>query len=96
MASDLFERACKDGEDAAQVMRERDELRRRDAESHQQILILQGELEKEKGLKLAIQEKVIALAAKAHQDATQPRWPSSSARREMTHARPSRGFTQSA
>jgi DNA-binding PucR family transcriptional regulator len=54
MVLDMFERARKDGEDAAQVMRERDELRRRDAESHQWMLILQGELEKEKGLKLVI------------------------------------------
>jgi hypothetical protein len=69
MVLDLFERARKDGEDAAQVMRERDELCRWDAESHQRILILQGELEKEKGLKLAIQEKVVVLEAKAHQDA---------------------------
>jgi hypothetical protein len=69
MVSDMFERAHKDGEDAAQVMRERDELRRWDAESHQWILILQGEFEKEKGLKLVIQEKVITLEVKAHQDA---------------------------
>jgi hypothetical protein len=50
---DLSERARKDGEDAAQAVRERDELRRWDAESRQQILNLQGKLKKEKGLKLA-------------------------------------------
>jgi hypothetical protein len=33
MVSDLSERAHKDGEDAAQTMRECDELRQRDAES---------------------------------------------------------------
>jgi hypothetical protein len=70
MVSDLSERARKDGEDVTQVVRECDELRRRDAESHQQILNLQAELKKEKGLKLAVQEKVTALEAKAHQDTT--------------------------
>jgi hypothetical protein len=69
MVSDLFERACKDGEDTAQTMRERDELRQWDAESYQQILNLQGELEKEKGLKLVAQEKIATLEAKARQDA---------------------------
>jgi hypothetical protein len=52
MVSDLSKRARKDGEDTAQVMRECDELRRWDAESHQQIFNLQGKLKKEKGLKL--------------------------------------------
>jgi ABC-type transporter Mla MlaB component len=51
-------------------MRERDELRQRDAEAHQHILNLQGDLEREKGLKLATQEKVAALKMRAHQDAT--------------------------
>jgi predicted Fe-Mo cluster-binding NifX family protein len=35
MVSDLSERACKDGEDAAQAVRERDELHRWDVESRQ-------------------------------------------------------------
>jgi 2-keto-3-deoxy-L-rhamnonate aldolase RhmA len=35
MVSDLSERARKDGKDAVQVVRERDKLHRRDAESHQ-------------------------------------------------------------
>jgi hypothetical protein len=35
MVSNLFERVRKDGEDAVQVMRECDELRRRDAKSRQ-------------------------------------------------------------
>jgi hypothetical protein len=56
----LSERARKDGEEAAQVKNERDELRLRDAEACQWILDLQRELEK---------EKVTALEAKAHQDA---------------------------
>jgi hypothetical protein len=74
MVLNLSERARKDGEDVAQAVRERDELRRRDAESRQQILNLQGELEKEKGLKLAGQEKVTALEAKARQDAMVVEW----------------------
>jgi hypothetical protein len=53
MALDLSERVCKDGEEVVQVVRERGELHQRDAEAGQQILNLQGELEKEKGLKLA-------------------------------------------
>jgi hypothetical protein len=52
-----------------QVVRERDELHQRDAEADQQILNLQGELEKDKGLKLATQEKVTKMEAKARQDA---------------------------
>jgi hypothetical protein len=40
MVLDLFERACMDGEDAAQAMREHDELRLWDTESCQQILNL--------------------------------------------------------
>jgi hypothetical protein len=35
MVLDLSKRARKDGDDTVQVVRERDELRRRDAESHQ-------------------------------------------------------------
>jgi hypothetical protein len=53
MVLDLSERARKDGEDVAQTMRDHDELHRWDSESRQQILNLQGELQKEKGLKLA-------------------------------------------
>jgi hypothetical protein len=74
MASDLSERVRKDGEEAAQVMRESDELRQQDAEACQQILNLQDELKKEKGLKLAAQEKVTALEKKARQDATVAEW----------------------
>jgi hypothetical protein len=48
----LSERVYKDDEEATHVMRERDELRQRDAQAHQQILNLQGELEREKWLKL--------------------------------------------
>jgi hypothetical protein len=53
MVSNLSERACKDGEEAAQVKNERDELCQRDVEACQWILDLQRELEKEKGLTLA-------------------------------------------
>jgi hypothetical protein len=65
MVSDLSERAHKDGVEATEVMRERNKLRRWDAKVHQQILELQGELKKEKRLKLATEEKVVALEAKA-------------------------------
>jgi hypothetical protein len=70
MASNLFERTRKDDEEDTQAIREHDELRWWDAESHQQILNLQGELEKEKGQKLVAQKKVTALEAKARQDTT--------------------------
>jgi chromosome segregation ATPase len=70
LVSNLSERARKDGEEAAQVKKERDELCQRDTEARQQILNLQGKLEKEKGLKLAAEEKVTTLEAKARQDAT--------------------------
>jgi hypothetical protein len=53
MVSNLSERACKDGEEAAQVKNEHDELCQRDVEACQWILDLQRELEKEKGLTLA-------------------------------------------
>jgi hypothetical protein len=52
MLSDLSKRAYKDGEKATQVKEECDELRWWDAEAYQQILDLQSELEKEKGLTL--------------------------------------------
>jgi hypothetical protein len=69
MVSDLSKRARMHGEEAVQAMREHDELHWWDAESRQQILNLQGELKKEKVLKLAAQEKVSTHEEKAHQDA---------------------------
>jgi hypothetical protein len=44
MVSDLSERARKDGEEAAQVKNERDELRQRDAEAHHRSLTSKGSL----------------------------------------------------
>jgi hypothetical protein len=65
MVSDLSKKPRRDGEEAAQVQKDRDELRQRDAKARQQIPNLQSELEKEKGLTLVAQEKVSALEVKA-------------------------------
>ena len=67
-------RAHKDEEEAARVRREWDQLLQRDAETHQRILDLLAEAEKERELKLVDEEKFIALAWRTSQDAEAVAW----------------------
>ena len=64
-----YRRGCgKDEEEAARVRRERDQLLQRDVETHQRILDLLAEAEKERDLKLVAEEKFVALERRASQD----------------------------
>ena len=61
----LSVRSRKDDEEAAKVKRERDELFQKDVETHQRILDLLVEVEKERELKLVAEEKLVALEWRA-------------------------------
>ena len=65
----LSARSWKDDEEATRVRKERDELLQKDAETHQQILDLLGEVEKERDLKLGAEEKLVALEKRMSLDA---------------------------
>ena len=65
----LSARLWKDDEEAARVRKERDELLQRDAETHQRILDLLSEVEKERDLRLEAKEKLVALEKRASLDA---------------------------
>ena len=59
----------RDDKEAAKVRKEQDELLQKDAETHQWILNLLAEVEKEQELKLGAKEKLVALEKKANLDA---------------------------
>jgi len=65
----LSVRSRKDDQEATRVRKERDELRQKDAETHQRILDLLGEVEKERDLKLGAVEKLATLEKRASLDA---------------------------
>ena len=65
----LSARSQKDDEEAAMARKERDELLHKDAKTQQRILDLLGEVEKERDLKLATEEKLVALEKRASLDA---------------------------
>ena len=65
----LSVRSRKDDKEAIRVMKERDELLQKDAETHQRILDLLGEVEKERDLKLGAKEKLVAQEKRASLDA---------------------------
>ena len=66
----LSTRSRKDDEEATRVRKERDEFPQKDAETHQRILDLLGEVEKERDLKLGAKEKLMTLEKRASLDAT--------------------------
>jgi hypothetical protein len=66
MFMDLLERSRKDDEEATWVKKEWDELLERDTEDCQWILDLQGELEKERDLKLAVEGRLAASEMRMH------------------------------
>ena len=66
----LSVRSRKDEEEAARVRKEQDELLQKDAETHQRILDLLGEVEKERDLKLGAKKKLTALEKRVSLDAT--------------------------
>jgi len=66
----LSVRSQKDDEEATRVRKERDELLQKDAETRQRILDLLGEVEKERDLKLGVEEKLAALEKRVSLDAT--------------------------
>ena len=66
----LSARSHKDDEEADRVRKEWDELLQKDAETHQRILDLLGEVEKERDLKLGSKEKLMALEKRASLDDT--------------------------
>jgi uncharacterized coiled-coil DUF342 family protein len=72
--TDLSKRSCKHDEEATWIKKERDKLLQRDDEAHQGILDLLGEVEKERDLKLGVEEKLMALETRAPQDATTIEW----------------------
>ena len=61
----LSTRVRQDEEEVARVRREQDELLQRDAETHQRILDLLGEVEKERDLRLGAEKKLVAIEKKA-------------------------------
>ena len=61
MFQDLSVRAWQDEEEAARVRKDWDELLQRDAEARRCVLNLLGEVEKERELKLATEERFMAL-----------------------------------
>ena len=64
----LSVRSRRDDEEAAKVRKERDELLQKDAETHQQILDLLAEVEKDRELNLGAEEKLTALEKRASLD----------------------------
>ena len=66
---ELSERARQDQEEAARVRKERDELLQRDAETHQGIIDLLAEAEKERDLRLEGEERSAALEQRVKLDA---------------------------
>ena len=66
----LSVRSRKDDEEAARVRKERDELLQKDAETHQRILDLLSEVEKERVMRLGAKEKLAALEKRVILDAT--------------------------
>ena len=66
----LSVRSQKDDEEAARVWKERDELLQKDTETHQRILDLLGDVEKERDLELGAEEKLVALEKRVSLDAT--------------------------
>ena len=67
----LSVRSRSDDEEATKVRKEWDELLQKDAETHQRILDLLAEVEKEKELKLGAEEKLVALEKRVSLDATE-------------------------
>ena len=65
----LSARSHKDDEEADRVRKEWDELLQKDAETHQRILDLLGEVEKERDLKMGAEEKLTALGKRVILDA---------------------------
>ena len=65
----LSMRSQRDDEEAAKVRKEWNELLQKDIETHQGILDLLVEVEKERELKLGDEEKLVALEKKASLDA---------------------------
>ena len=65
----LSARAWQDEEEVTRVRRERDELLERDAETHQWILDLLAEAEKERELKPVAEETLVALERRESLDA---------------------------
>ena len=61
-------RVRQDEEEATRVRREQDQLLQRDAETHQWILDLLAKAEKERELKLVVEEKLAALERRVSQD----------------------------
>jgi hypothetical protein len=61
-----LERAHKDKEETVAIRKERDELLQRDAKVRQRILDLLGKVEKERDLKLAVEERLMASEMKTH------------------------------
>ena len=66
----LSARSRRDDKEATKVRKERDELLQKDIETHQRILNLLAEVEKERELKLGAEEKLVALEKRASLDAT--------------------------
>jgi hypothetical protein len=62
---DLLVRLRRDNKEATRIKKERDELLQRNAEARQWILDLLGEVEKERNLKLVVEEKLMALETRA-------------------------------
>ena len=70
----LLVRSWRDNEEATKVMKEQDELLQKDIETHQWILDLLVEVEKETELKLEVEKKLAALEKRASLDATAVAW----------------------
>ena len=66
----LSARSWKDDEEDAKVRKERDELLQKDIETSQWILDLLAEVEKERELKLEVEEKLMTLEKRVSLDAT--------------------------
>ena len=66
----LSVRLQKDDEEATRVRKEQDELLQKDVETHQRIIDLLDEVEKERDLKLGAEEKLATLEKRASLDAT--------------------------
>ena len=65
----LLARSRRDNEEATKVGKEQFELLQKDAEAHQKILDLLVEVEKERELKLGVEEKLMALEKRVSLDA---------------------------
>ena len=66
----LSARSRKDNEEAARVRKEQDELLQKDTETHQRILDLLSEVEKERDMRLGAKEKLVTLEKRVSLDAT--------------------------